>query len=153
MPLSWRSLVKHGGTMNQQRTCKFIFLMTLLSFVCHLSAVARASGKGSLQAQIPNIDLSQVDEGIKSQCHTEAVEQSGFDPNSPNNPTTSDFRKQHAEAVATSLVEELVFSHHPSYYKTRQREREGQMRDDLKAYSDRAQNYVKTFRTCLEAKI
>lgn len=127
----------------------FLILSLTSAFsLYHPHQSAQASDKGSLQAQIPNINLNDVDPKIKDRCNAEAVNASGYDPDSPNNPTKSDYQKQHFEAVAQGLVEEVIYP--KSYSRLLQRKRESSMKNDLKARSDRAQGYVKAYRSCLE---
>jgi len=116
------------------------------------SRISKLMQKGTLQGQIPNIDLSRVDSRIKNFCHAKAVSRAGFDPFGAQAKSNLDHKNEFFATFGRNLAREYVYRNSRGY-QIQQNIEARKMKDRLKAYSDLAQTYVRVYKMCLETKL
>lgn len=109
-----------------------------------------AKRDGSLQGEIPEIDLNALDPKIKDHCHHFAVVNSNFDPYGAEVPTKEDYQQQHAQNVIQSFADEYDYGLNKNRLQTVQRERQQHIKNQVQTHAQNAQNYVKAYRECLK---
>ena len=128
--------------------CLLVGCLVLGAFTVQAGKISEAMKKGTLQAQIPNVDLSQVSDQVKSQCHQEAVQFAGFDPYGSQAKTADDYKNEFATSFVRNVARQRFYGNSRGV-QIQQNIEARRMTNAVQAHAAKAQNYVKGYKACL----